>query len=238
MRATQIAQTILGPLHCYVDPVGSALVSGAWRDQQIQSALDEADPEGWALDLGAHVGWFTIYLAQRHRRVLAVEAHPVTYRMLLENVTACGVADRVVCLQVAAFDRPGSMTLVDPAWIGWPIPDPLTLEDCPHPASIAFVPTTQPAPLVVSGIPLDVYFPEGARVSLIKVDVQGCDLRALEGLRRTITRDRPLIVFEFEESASAWQGDTWEDYLRFFGGLNYSVTRVREDLWDFVGRPL
>jgi hypothetical protein len=74
-------------------------------------------------------------------------------------------------------------------------------------------------------------------VSLIKIDAQGCDLRVLRGLERTITRSRPLILWEFEEAAASWHGDRWDDYQRWFADHRYSIARVREDLWDYVATP-
>lgn len=236
----RLIQTALGPFVCYDDTVGQALAKGEFWDQQIQPYLDEAPTHGWALDLGANIGWFTVYLAQRgFTRVFAVEAHPVTFRVLKQNVTNAGVGDRVTLLQVAAYDHHLLMHLAAPEQIGWPIPDPATLEGCPHPASIAFVPRTSDglAGFLTRGAPLDYVIPPDAPITLIKVDVQGCDLRALVGLRRTITRCRPLIIFEYEQGASLWHGDTWDDYLHFFTELHYTVTRIREDLWDFVARP-
>ena len=43
------------------------------RDQQIQPAIDSADVTGAALDLGANIGWFTVYMARRFAKVLAWE---------------------------------------------------------------------------------------------------------------------------------------------------------------------
>ena len=33
-------------------------------------------------------------------------------------------------------------------------------------------------------------------VAVLKVDVEGAELEVLEGLRRTLTRDRPIVIFE------------------------------------------
>lgn len=227
------------------DLVSHILTTGVFWDQQIQPFLDEGDPQGWALDLGANIGWFTVYLARRYMHVLAVEAHPTTFRLLEENVRANGLEEKVTCLHVAAYDKATQLKLAPGAWHGWPIADDLDLDQVPNAASLAFIPATAVeawvqwgSALSVPALPLDEIMALGQhRVTLIKVDCQGCDLRALVGLQQTIAQDRPLIVFEFEQGASAWHGDTWADYEQFFAARDYSVTRIREDLWDYVARP-
>ena len=45
-------------------------------------------------------------------------------------------------------------------------------------------------------LPLDKLLPTAECVAVIKVDVQGTEYEVLQGLRRTIVRDRPLISYE------------------------------------------
>lgn len=95
--------------------------------------------------------------------------------------------------------------------------------------------------MVVPGFPVDVLLARCTprpRVTCLKVDCQGADLRALKGLHETIVRDRPIIIFEYEMGASLWHRDTWQDYEVFFIEHHYQITRIREDLWDYVARPL
>lgn len=231
-----MVETALGTLACWEDTVGNALRSGQFWDQQIQAALDDADPLGWAIDIGANIGWFTLYLAQRHAGVIAVEAHPETFALLLANVMGSG-RSHVTCLPYAAYDAAVPLTLASPIEVGWEWDGSHTLRSCPHPASIVYRPAQAGERSCAMGVPLDSILRAVYHVSLIKVDAQGCDLNALRGLRQTIARCRPIIVFEYEESPSAWNGCTWEDYLDFFAGLHYDVTRIREDLWDYVARP-
>lgn len=49
-------------------------------------ALDRARSWGVAVDVGAHVGWWTVELARRFKRVLAFEASPKTFKCLTKNL--------------------------------------------------------------------------------------------------------------------------------------------------------
>lgn len=238
-------RTVTGPwgsFRCWdTDLVGHIISTGQFWDQQIQPFLDEADPTGWALDLGANIGWFTVYLAKRFAHVLAVEAHPGTYQLLCENIDAHGITEKVTAIGGAAYDRATRLRVAPGEWLGWIVPSELDLDQTPNAASIAFVPATDDEGLRVPAFPVDVLLSQltpRPRVTLIKVDCQGADLRALTGLTGTILRDRPLIVFEWEGGASLWHGDELKDYLAFFTSHNYSMEQIRPDLGDFVARPL
>lgn len=229
--------TILGRFLCYDDTVGKALAAGQFWDQQIQPYLNEGRPGECAIDLGANIGWFSVYLARLYMRVIAVEAHPQTFELLQHNVRLNAMEQVVNCLPFAAYEYDTPLTLAAPAAVGWEWDGGYDMLTCPHPASIVYRPVDPGEAVQARGVRLDPLISPNAQVSLIKVDVQGCDLRALRGLRFTIERCRPLIIFEYEYSASMWNGTSWEDYLDFFEQLNYSVTRIREDLWDYVARP-
>jgi FkbM family methyltransferase len=232
------------------DAVGNALASGQFWDEQIRAALDSADPSGWAIDLGANIGWFSVYLARRHLQVLAIEAHPTTYVLLYANVMANGMKDRVLVVNGAASFETTSLRLAPAAWHGWPdgMASERNLDLVPTAASLAFVPIDAvPTPVTLDTLVVPAFQVDDIlmrmipwpRVTLIKVDCQGADLPALIGLKHTIARDRPLIVFEYEGGAAQWQGpgNTWQDYLDFFEARDYAVERIREDLFDYVARP-
>lgn len=237
-------RTVTGPWGTFRgwdgDIVSHVISTGFFWDQQIQPFLDEADPTGWALDLGANIGWFTVYLAKRFAHVLAVEAHPETAKLLQENIELHGVGEKVTCSIGAAYDRVSLLQIASVEQLGWPVPSDTNLDLTPNAASLAFIPNGSGRGLTVPAYPIDRVLARygSPRVTCIKVDCQGCDLKALEGLQQTIARDRPLIVFEYEHGPSLWHGDTWEDYEAFFREQRYRVTRIREDLGDYVARPV
>lgn len=67
-------------------------------------------------------------------------------------------------------------------------------------------------------------------ISLIKIDIQGSDLFALKGARKTIEREQPVIIFEFEEQFQKEFGTSLEDYEDFIRDINYKIIGKVDDI--------
>lgn len=64
------------------------------------------------------------------------------------------------------------------------------------------------------------------KVKLIKIDTQGHELEVLLSAEKIITRDRPVILFEFESEYFESQSDevkAKEALIKYFEGLNYEI---------------
>lgn len=235
-------QTPVGALRCWDhDDITRSLELGEFWDAHLKEAFDQTPCDGWALDLGANVGFFTRYLAERFEQVLAVEAHPETAKILGYNT---GMLPNVQIVCAAAYDRAGILLELANSQIhGWGEPD-LSMRDLDtllHAAGISFVEDpSQQHPMHetrVSTVRVDDLVPAEATVRLIKVDVQGAALRALVGAEGVISRCRPRIVFEFEKGVSECRGDFWADYTAWFEGHQYDLQSVPGPWSDFLAVP-
>jgi FkbM family methyltransferase len=202
------------------DIIGSTLKAGTLWDGPgfLQPLADEYGELGTRgvtiLDIGANIGSFSVWLARHGAwRVIAVEPIPETMRYLKANLDlnkdVC--ADRVIPLEVAAYSR--DIPLFAP---------PL---DRGNIGGTAVNPTTETlGGSRVQGHCLDHWSHLfGDRVSLIKVDAQGCDLAALMGLEATITRHHPAIVFEWEAGLAQAHGHILAQAVAYLARLGYFV---------------
>ena len=150
-----------------------------------------------ALDLGANIGVFTVEWA-RHMTgwgfVVAVEAQERVFHALCGNVALNNCFNAFpICAAVTA--APGEMRV--------PVPNYLT------PASFGSLELRPGVSTEQIGQTID-YTPERmapvralsidtlgiSRVDLMKVDVEGMEMDALQGARQSIVRDRPILLIE------------------------------------------
>jgi FkbM family methyltransferase len=69
----------------------------------------------------------------------------------------------------------------------------------------------------------------GLKIGLIQLDIEGAELGALLGARRTLTVDRPHVVFEVHRHYVDWsRGLAQTDICRYLAELGYTLYAVRD----------
>jgi FkbM family methyltransferase len=174
------------------DAVGASI----WRTGVFELVVSETvarllDPGELAVDAGANIGYMTRLMTSRvgdGGRVVAYEPHPDLHRVLSENVQRAPEGGEVVVVAAALSERAGEGELI----VG------SQFERNMGTASLA--PNGGTATDKVVRVPverLDDRIPDGSRVGLLKLDVEGHELQVLQGARRTLSQRRIRdIVFE------------------------------------------
>jgi len=159
--------------------VGSA---GAYFPPSFELALDVAPLDGVILDLGAHLGTFTLPAAATGRRVVAVEGSPRNVELLRASADANGFADAVTIVPVAVSDRSGSVRFQEEGpWgqvsrSGWG-------------TGVVEVPA-RTVPEILTELGVD-------HVDVVKMDVEGSEIAVVAGMTPLLSRaDAPTIVYE------------------------------------------
>jgi FkbM family methyltransferase len=63
-------------------------------------------------------------------------------------------------------------------------------------------------------------------VHFMKIDIQGGDLQAMQGARKTIERNRMPILFEYEYNFEEKYNLCFQDYVDFAQSINYKFHRI------------
>jgi FkbM family methyltransferase len=140
-----------------------------------------------ALDVGANIGNHSLYFARHFGRVLAFEPNPTTLAVLRCNLALSPGPALVDVVPVGLGDRDGEFSFLqnESGNLGG--------------SGFAFAGITRGKEVVCSlrrGD--DLLTPELLQgpVGLVKLDIEGAELAALQGLAATLRRDQPVVLFE------------------------------------------
>lgn len=166
--------------------------------------------DGVFVDVGANVGLHTLAIARHMANggaVVAFEPHPANHRLLVHNL-AHNRLTHVVAENLGLAETPSVLTGTASAAGGnW---------------SLA---SRGDYRFEVRLVRLDDYLRDHPvpRLDLLKIDVEGAEVRVLRGARETLARFRPLIVFEV---CPAWLGKMQTSPVELFGELTGHGYRI------------
>jgi FkbM family methyltransferase len=189
------------------DVIGDHLqIVGGYFPPTFDLALGMLEPGSVVLDLGAHLGTFSLAAAARGVRVIAVEASPRNAEFLRASARANGFDD-IVVVQAAVSDDSGTVRFREEgAW------GQITDEWAPSVVEVRAQP--------VSNVLRD---HGAARIDLVKLDVEGSEIAATRGMRDLLTGpDAPTVVYESNAHTLRMFGATPEGLIREFGQYGYT----------------
>jgi len=183
------------------------LLTQAHEKETRQVARRLLRPGMVALDVGAHVGYYARLFSQAvgaQGRVLACEPHPRNFQALQHNLRAC---PNVEALPLAVGEARGSAQLHDylmmsaSGSLNYDERLVQTQQAGVHVGDLApRLKGFQPQVYTVPVVPLDELLEERSlqQVDFIKMDIEGAELGALRGLRRTLVRSPQVaLIMEY-----------------------------------------
>lgn len=200
------------------------------HEDALKPVFDGLLPAGGVfLDVGAHVGRWSLRMARKASRVIAVEANPVTAAVLRAHIELNHAAN-VDVVEAAAWDSDALLNLDDP-------------NRQVNGGSTRVVAGETAEDGTVVAVRLDDRLGGEPRIDLVKLDVEGADLHALRGLAGTLARCKPALIVErhdiygyyelgdltglLESLGYAWRDESFT--LPDGGQAPYLICEPRED---------
>jgi FkbM family methyltransferase len=197
------------------DPICQWLLTEHELDEApIRLALDLFAPGERVLDVGAHIGTYSLAAAASGCDVIAVEGSPPNAALLREAAAANGFG-RLRVANVAASDRRGSVSFVVNGPWGY-IPKPGDAFASGRDIEVRAVRLGD----LIEGVHWD-------HVDFMKMDIEGAELAALRGMRDVLCReDRPLLLIESNAPMLEYSGGSSRELLQFLAECGYELYLV------------
>jgi FkbM family methyltransferase len=198
------------------DPVSLGIAHATHSNHALfDLMLKLVRPGQVVLDLGAHVGLFSLAAAAVGCQVAAVEASPRNAQLLRESVRR-NRFDAVRVVQAAVSDRAGTVEFNACGPYGHLIAPDMKISG------------TQVRSATVEQLLAELGW---SRVDFIKMDIEGSELSALEGMSRLLAGpDAPPILYESNSHTLSFYGHTprqLKQALRDLGYRSYLIAPGR-----------
>ena len=204
-----------------VDKQSSDLLSQEITDRvyvfpsALQLAFDFIQPEHKILDLGTHIGTFSLAATALGCQVASVEASPDNAALLKDSV-ARNKFEQIQIIEAAVSDHPGELEFVSGGPYGF-VANPIM------PGETIKVPA-----ITIDDLLTQLGWDQ---VDLIKMDVEGSKVAAIRGMARLLSReDAPAIIYESNGHTLHFFGETptsLRSALEQFGYKNYLLEAGR-----------
>ncbi len=206
--------------------------AGEIDPNEFSFLADVLKPGMCVVDVGANEGLFTLFFRKRvgpGGRVIALEPSERELIHLKRNLRINRFLD-VDVVPLAVGDHVGRARL--------------SLAEAGHAGHNALGTPAAPWVSVVDQVEVEVSTLDTLsdarnwpRIDLIKMDIEGSELRALRGADRLLARDRPMLLLEAEQESLSLRGASFSELLswlaaRKYRAMDFSKTDGRPTLLD------
>lgn len=155
-----------------------------YREPEFMDIIENEVSDGMvAFDLGANIGYVTLCLAKyvgTKGHVYSVEPGPRNYEILKKNIQVNHIEDKVDVFQCAISSESGKMQF--------------NLSDESNLHSIIKTKHTKQT-IEVDTVSIDDFFSDKKFPNFIKMDIEGAELQALEGMNKILSSsDKPMKI--------------------------------------------
>lgn len=193
---------------------------GVWEDHILSLITKENLENTIAIDAGANIGTITIPLAKavgQNGLVYSFEMSETAFNRLNQNILLNNLSN-VKTFNLALSDRCNEEVYYDD----------IDFNVYGNHGDIRIKKENGNAKNLTSTIDsLEI----NSKVSFIKIDCQGYDLKVLKGAKNTIIKNLPIITFEWESDMAKLHNDTFDDVIKFFNQINYTIVKIKKDDW-------
>ena len=208
------------------DLISEAVKRGDGWDSDLLPIIEIAgNSRRAAIDAGANIGFFSVRMSNHFNQVLSFEPQKVIFYNLCANLLLNNSLN-VRAYNLALYKGATRMSLAPRHLQDMDVPvtdDKIDYNLFGNYGAVAF--DVSPGAEEVDAISIDSFY--DLDVGFIKSDCQGLDFPVLLGASQTISRCRPVIIFESEMHLELGRGIMRSDYASFFSQFNYRLLIVR-----------
>jgi len=203
-----------------VDEVCGLLRTAKTYEPGVTAVIERVLSPGMTfVDIGANIGYFSVLASKKVAntgKVFAIEPYPYNIKLIQQNI-ALNQCDNVDVLPFALSKTKGFLSYDDSAGNSGNVGD----------LDSNFAKLLKST--IVYCMPLDELIDSATKVDLIKMDIEGAEYLALQGMQRIISEHAPIIISEIsDEFLKRVSSVSLSEYLALLLGCEkYSIAVIK-----------
>jgi len=194
-------------------------ISGTYEPVHTKLLRQQIKKGDVVLDLGAHIGYYTLLMARlvgRKGKVYAFEPEPYNFELLKENVVLNNCKNVILVRKaVSGFNGKGKLYLSEDNRADHRI----------------FNSQEKRKSIPIDSITLDEFFKnKDKKIDFIKMDIQGVEPLVLKGMHKILEKNKKLkLTTEFWPYGIQKSGSSPEKYLKQLCSLGFKIYNINEN---------
>lgn len=196
---------------------------GYHNRNDINLFRDFLTPDSTFIDIGANIGWYTVIaslLLGENGKVISIEPEKSNLDLLQQNckINNC---DNVSIVTAAALDKNGTTNF----YLNSENFGDHSIAKNTHLRTFSKIESEQK---IITTIAVDSLFTldEWRKVSLIKIDTQGCESAVLAGMKNNLIHHRPKLIIEFAPAHIYQAGYSAFELFAFIENYGYTPYKI------------
>jgi FkbM family methyltransferase len=215
------------------DIVNRSYQRGHFYEEELLTKIAEINRSGVYFDVGSHIGNHTLFFAKECPSTLVMGFEPgkLPYRLSLLTIEANQATEKVRLLNLPVSEKdgklvsyfsPDSQQNTGSGYVQVSEPDESAAFDSVISRLVKILPFFSPAPRrntdsgrsrkgeKIRSVSIDGFvsrLDKTEPIAVLKVDVEGSEMRVLSGARSTIEQWRPVVIVETKTTADRLQTD-------------------------------
>jgi FkbM family methyltransferase len=196
--------------------IGQRVALGKYEPYETKLILRQLKPNQVVIDVGANIGYYTMLIANKVKKVYALEPDKTNFEILKKNILANNLKN-VVAIRAAAGSKKSRLNLYKSKEN---LGDHKLYGDGKKER--------------VRVVKLDELVRE--QVNLIKIDTQGWEPEVVAGAKKIITKDKPIIFMEYSPARYKIAGLDGKKMMRFLRKIYKNIWWIDE--WLYIYKNL
>lgn len=202
----------------------NCLVSCSLYEREIKKEIDKLNG-GIFIDVGSHIGKWSIYASKKVDKVISIEPTEETFNLQNHNINKNRIHN-IDIFNTLLSDNIGEVSFY---------------ESIENPANNSLQPALSKYPFsaffkkhnvkIKKTILLDNLIKGRKNIKLIKIDVEGSELKVLKGAKKVINSNKPKIIFESNDK------EHLREIIDYFHNINYGVRNL-EGINNYLATPI